>query len=128
MKSTAQLQSLAGQARASTRAQVPDEVHDLLDGLVADIAPLTGVTVTAAGTTGAREINKPMGTINFATAASTLVVTNSLVTATSIVLAVVRTADSTATIKSVVPSTGSFTITLGAGATAETSVGFIVLT
>lgn len=83
-------------------------------------------TITAGGTTGAQTINKPSGTVNFAAAATSLVVTNSLVTTSSIVIAVVRTNDTTAYIKNVVPASGSFTINLGAAATAETSVGFIV--
>lgn len=84
-------------------------------------------TNTAAGTTGAQTINKPSGTVNFAAAATTLVVTNTLCTTSSIVFAVIRTADSTATIKNVVPASGSFTITLGAASTAETSVGFLII-
>lgn len=83
-------------------------------------------TNTAGGTTGARTINKPTGTVNFAAGASSLVVTNSLVSTASIVLAVIRTNDTTALIKNVVPASGSFTITLNATASAETSVGFIV--
>lgn len=83
-------------------------------------------TNTAGGTTGAQTINKPTGTVNFAAAASSLVVTNSLVTTSSIVFCVVRTNDTTATIKNVVPASGSFTIMLNSAATAETSVGFIV--
>lgn len=83
-------------------------------------------TITAAGTTGAQTINKPSGTVNFAAAATSLVVTNSLVTTSSIVMCVVRTNDATADIKNVVPAAGSFTINLGAAAAAETSVGFIV--
>lgn len=84
-------------------------------------------TNTTAGTTGNQTINKISGTVNFAAAASTLTVTNSLVTTSSIVFAVVRTNDTTATIKNVVPGSGSFVITLTAGATAETSVGFFVI-
>jgi len=84
-------------------------------------------TNTTTGTTGARTIDRPSGTVNFAAGASTLVVTNSLVTTASIVFAVVRTNDTTATIKNVVPAAGSFTITLTANATAETSVGFFVI-
>jgi len=83
-------------------------------------------TNTASGVTGDQTINNPSGTVNFAATATTIVVTNSLVAATSIVLAVVRTNDTTAVIKSVVPAAGSFTIRLNAAATAETSVGFIV--
>jgi hypothetical protein len=83
-------------------------------------------TNTATGTTGAQTINKGSGTVNFAAGATSLVVTNSLVTTASIVYCVIRTADATAIIKNVVPASGSFTITLNASATAETSVGFIV--
>jgi hypothetical protein len=84
-------------------------------------------TVTAGGTTGNRTINTVSGTVNFAAAATTLTVTNSLVTTSSIIFAVIRTGDATATIKNVVPGSGSFVINLNAAATAETSVGFFVL-
>ena len=84
-------------------------------------------TNTAAGTTGAQTINRPSGTVNFAIGASALVVTNSLCTTSSIVFATVRTNDATAYIKNVVPAAGSFTINLGANATAETSVGFFII-
>lgn len=84
-------------------------------------------TITAGGTTGNQTINRISGTVNFAAAATSLTVTNSLVDASSIVMAVVRTNDATATIKNVVSAAGSFTINLNAAATAETSVGFFVL-
>jgi hypothetical protein len=84
-------------------------------------------TNTAAGTTGAVTIDRPSGTVNFAAAASALTVTNTLCTTSSIVFATVRTNDTTAYIKNVVPGAGSFTINLGAAATAETSVGFFII-
>lgn len=84
-------------------------------------------TNTAAGTTGAVTINRPSGTVNFAAAASSLVVTNALCTTSSIVFASVRTNDTTAYIKNVEPGAGQFTIRLGAAATAETSVGFFII-
>jgi len=84
-------------------------------------------TVTPGGTTGDQTIDKPSGTVNIAAEGSSVTVTNSFCVTTSIVLAVVRTADATATIKNVVPGAGSFVITLGAAATAETSIGFIVI-
>lgn len=84
-------------------------------------------TITAGGTTGDQTIDLISGTVNFAATTSSLVVTNSTVTATSIVMAVIRTNDATATIKNVVPASGSFTIRLTAAATAETSVGFFVI-
>lgn len=85
-------------------------------------------TITAAGTTGAQTINKMAGTVNFAgSGLANIVVTNSLVTTSSIVFTTIRTADTTCTsVKSVVPAAGSFTITLNAGCIAETSVGFWV--
>jgi len=88
--------------------------------------PTYDSTITAGGTTGNQTINKPSGTVNIAAAGTTVTVTNSLVSTSSIVIAVVRTNDSTAYIKNVVPSAGSFVITLGAAATAEVSIGFIV--
>ena len=88
--------------------------------------PTYDSTITAGGTTGNQTINKPSGTVNVAAAGTDVTVTNNLVTTSSIVTAVVRTNDSTAYIKNVVPSAGSFVITLGAAATAETSIGFIV--
>jgi hypothetical protein len=84
-------------------------------------------TNTAAGTTGNQTINKPSGTVNIAAAGTTVTVTNSLVSASSIVYAVIRTNDATATIKNVVPAAGSFTINLNAATTAETSIGFFVI-
>lgn len=84
-------------------------------------------TITAAGTTGAQTINKTVGSVNFAAAATSLVVTNNRVTASSIIVATVATAD--ATMKSVVAvaAAGSFTLTANAAATAETRVNFIVI-
>jgi hypothetical protein len=84
-------------------------------------------TNTAAGTTGVQTINRPSGTINIAAGESSKDVNNSLCTTSSIVFAVVRTNDTTAYIKNVVPGAGSFTINLGAAATTETSVGFFVI-
>jgi hypothetical protein len=84
-------------------------------------------TITAGGTTGAQTIDKISGTVNFATAATSLVVTNSFVTANSIVIATVRTNDTTLQSVQCVCTAGSFTMYANAAATAETSVGFFVL-
>ena len=107
---------------ASLKGSAGEVLRLRTDGQVAFLA-----TNTAAGTNGAQTINKPSGTVNFAAAATSLVVTNSLCTTNSIVFAVVRTNDSTAVIKNVVPAAGSFTITLSAAATAATSVGFFII-
>jgi hypothetical protein len=84
-------------------------------------------TNTAAGTTGNQTINKPSGTVNFAAGATALTVTNSLVTTASLVFATVQTNDATAYVKNCVAASGSFTINLGAAATAETRVCFWVI-
>lgn len=85
-------------------------------------------TITPALTVWAQTINKPAGTVNFAAWASSLVVTNSLVTTSSLVFCEIRTADATLiSIKSVVCGSGSFTITWDEAATAETSVWFFVV-
>ena len=84
-------------------------------------------TLTAAGTTGARTIDKNMGQVNFAAAATTLVVTNSRVTTTSFVFLTPQTADTTCKSFAVTRASGSFTITANAACTAETAVAFLVM-
>jgi hypothetical protein len=84
-------------------------------------------TVTAGGTTGNQTINKPCGTVNFAAAASSISLTNSTISANSLVRCFPRTNDSTAKSCVAVPGSGSATLVLNAGATAETSVGFEVV-
>lgn len=88
---------------------------------------VTSKTITAAATTGAQTINKPAGSVNFAAAATSLVVTNSLVTVNSIVLATVATNDTTMKTVLAVPAAGSFTLHANAAATAETRVNFLVI-
>ena len=87
------------------------------------------VKLAATATTTANPtINKPAGQVSVAIGASTVTVTNSLVTATSIVLCQLQFADATfTTILTVVPGTGSFVITGNATATALTKIGFIVI-
>ena len=84
-------------------------------------------TETAGGTTGNQTINLPSGSVNFAAAATSITVTNSLATTTSHIFCTIETNDATATIKNVVRASGSFTINLNAAATAETRVGFLVI-
>lgn len=82
---------------------------------------------TNSATIGAVTINKAVGRCNVASGASSVTVTNSLVTAASHVFCVVSQNDATATVKNVVPASGSFTITITAAATADTSVDFLVI-
>jgi len=86
------------------------------------------VDYTHASSAGAQTINKAAGSVKFAAAAQTLVVTNSLANVSSLILPSVLSDDTTA--KSVVVSAraaGNFTLKLNAAATAETVVGFLLL-
>ena len=85
------------------------------------------IDYTNTGTIGAVTINKAAGRVNVAAAASSVVVTNSMCTAASHVMAVVSTADATAILKNVVPAAGSFTINFTAAATANCSVDFFIV-
>jgi len=83
-------------------------------------------TITAVATTGAQTINKSSGRVNFAAAATSLVVTNSLCTANSIIHCTIATNDTTATGMRVVAAAGSFTIHMLTAPTAETAVNFLL--
>jgi len=83
--------------------------------------------ITDTGITGDITINQPSGTVNFATGATTLRLTNSLITRDSIVLCVLRTGDVTACIKNTSVSSGVVRINLLTPATNETSCGFLVI-
>lgn len=82
--------------------------------------------ITPGGTTGNQTIQARSGTVNIAAGQSSIVVTNVFVDVDSIIYATIRTNDTTALIKNIVPAAGSFTIRLNANATAETSIGFVV--
>ena len=84
-------------------------------------------TITASGTTGARTINKMAGSVNFAASATSLVVTNSMVTTFSVIIATVATNDSTMRSVQAVAGSGSFTLYANAAATAETRVNFFII-
>lgn len=84
-------------------------------------------TITAGATTGAQTINKTAGSVNFAAAATSLVVTNSIVTTSSVIICTIGTNDATMTSVRAVASAGSFTIHATASATAETRVNFLVI-
>lgn len=99
---------------------------DVLGTMTADGIALDK-TVTAAATVGAQTINKPAGTVNFAAAAASLVVTNNTVNTGSIILATVGTVDTTLKSVVAVAAAGSFTLTGNAAATAETRVNWLVV-
>ena len=82
----------------------------------------------ASGTPGAATINKPSGVVAVAIGQSSVTVTNSLVTANSKVFTTLQFADATfTTIRTTVPTSGAFTITGNANATAATKIAFFVL-
>jgi len=83
-------------------------------------------TITAPGTTGAQTINKTTGRVNFAAAATSLVLTNSLITANSIIRCTVATNDTTMHSCKAVAAAGSATLYPNAAPTAETAVNFTV--
>jgi len=84
-------------------------------------------TVTTGGTTGNQTINKASGTVNVAASGTSVTVTNSLVTANSLIMTNIRTNDATAVIKNVVASAGSFVINMATAPTGEVSIGFFVI-
>lgn len=83
-------------------------------------------TITAGGTTGAQTINNHSGSVNFAAGATSLVVTNSLVSTSSVIVCTVADDDTTMKSVAVVAGSGSFTIHANAAATAETRVNFLI--
>lgn len=87
---------------------------------------LTDSGKAIAGATGAITQNATTGQVQFAAAATSLVVTNSLVTANSIIVATVGTAD--LNLKSVVAvaAAGSFTLTANSAPGATTKVNYHV--
>ena len=84
------------------------------------------IDFTNTGTVGPVTINKAAGRVNIAAVGTSVVVTNSLVTAASHVLAVMSSADTTGRVISVVPAAGSFTINTVA-VTAQSSFDFFVI-
>lgn len=82
---------------------------------------------TLAGSTGNQTIDKPSWSVQFAAWATSLTVTNNLVSASSHVFCTIKTNDATAIIKNVVPTGGSFTINMNAAVTGTTVVAFMVI-
>lgn len=83
---------------------------------------------TIAPAAGAVVINKAAGVGKIAAAAQSIVVTNSVVKdANTLVIPFLLTDDATAKSVIAVPAAGSVTLKLNAAATAQVSVGFIVL-
>jgi hypothetical protein len=81
-------------------------------------------TITAAGNVGAQTIDKITGSVQFAIGATSLVVTNKYVTASSVISLTVASNDTTMKSAAYVAAAGSFTIYPNAAPTAECRVAF----
>jgi hypothetical protein len=81
----------------------------------------------ASGTPGAATINKPSGTVAVANGASSVVVTNSLVTAQSRIFVVLEDITDAVQVRGVVKAAGSFTIHLTGVVSAARKVSFLVV-
>lgn len=101
------------------------------DEELALVAQSIGTTAAlSAITAGALTNNSTNGVVAFAAAATSLVVTNSLVDANSKIFAVINqvAADTTFTfVARIVPAAGSFTIFANAGATAAVLVSWMLI-
>lgn len=84
-------------------------------------------TITTAGTTGNTTINNQAGSVNFATSATSLVVTNSLVNANSVIVTTVATSPTTVSSASAVAATGSFTLYPNVSPNVETRINWLVI-
>ena len=83
-------------------------------------------TITAIGTTGNQTINKPNGTINIASTGTSVVLTNNLITTSSMIFCTIQTNDATAKSVQAVPGSGTCTIYLNAAATGTVAIAFWV--
>jgi hypothetical protein len=119
--------AIAGPPIAGTNATITRALAFWVESGVARFDGSVQFSATAT-TTANPTINKPAGQVSVAIGASTVTVTNSLVSATSIILCELQFVDATFTqILSVVPGSGSFVITGNATATALTKIGFVVI-
>lgn len=117
--------------RSSTSIQIRSADDSADASLTAATLTLSGnliipKTVTPAGTTGAQTIDKISGSVNFAAGATSLVVTNALVTVNSIIHLTIATNDLSAQGLRYTPGAGSFTIRFLTAPAGETRVDFLV--
>lgn len=87
---------------------------------------LVDTTKTAGGTTSTQTINKGSGSVNIAASGTSCIVSNSLCTTSSYVIATLQTADATGYVKNVVPGAGFFTITTATN-TAEVAIAWLII-
>ena len=105
---------------ASTQVIPPEGF--LVTALVSD-----AIFTDRSGAPGSVTANTLRGRVAIAAAANSAVVTNSLVTANSLVIPVVESADATLVAARCAPAAGSFTVLGNAAATATCNIGFVVI-
>jgi hypothetical protein len=88
---------------------------------------LQATFIDSSGTPGNVTNSAPRGRAAFAAAGTSVVVTSTLVAATSAVFVQLRDIDATMTRVTVIPGAGSFTVTSGAASTTPTSFDFLVV-
>lgn len=104
----------------------PPSIGTTTPGIV-KTSNLQATFTDSSGTPGNVTNNSPRGRVAVAAAASTVVVTSSLVTAASTILVSLGGADATLTSVRVTPAAGSFTVTGNAAATGNTALDFLVV-
>lgn len=104
----------------------PPSIGTTTPGIV-KTSNLQATYTDSSGTPGNVTNNNPRGRAAFAAAGSSVVVTNSLVAATSTVLVQLGGTDATLTTVRVTAAAGSFTVTGNAAATATTPFDFVVV-
>jgi hypothetical protein len=96
-------------------------------GTWAAFSPISGVA-DGTGTPGNVTQNTPRGRCAIVAGTSGLIVSNTLVTASSVIIAVLQTRDSTClSVEAVIPASGSFEIQCNANATATTNVCWVLV-
>jgi Pectate lyase superfamily protein len=80
-----------------------------------------------SGTPGNAAVDAAVGKSAIAAGTSTVTITNSVATATSMIIVVLQTNDATAILKNVVPGVGNFTVNLTANATGNTNFAWFIV-
>lgn len=110
----------------TTYFAAPPSIGTTTPGIV-KTSNLQATYTDSSGTPGSVTNNSPRGRAAFAAAGTSVVVTNSLVAATSTVLVQLGGADATLTSVRVTAAAGSFTVTGNAAATGITPFDFLVI-
>ncbi len=105
---------------------IRDAVASLGNLEVSSNLRLTDYTDDSA-TAGNRTVNRLRGKNSVASGAASVTITNSLVTANSMVLVTLEFVDATSVAKACIPGAGSFVLTLVSAATLDTKFSWLVI-